>query len=141
MERTDVTISGDRELETNKRLAREFIDAICRWDWDGVGARMTDDAIYRVAGTTAVSGTTRSRDDYVAQCRRLFGDMTEPMVMEYGEAIAEADRVSLIGASRLRLPDGRLYANDYHFFIRLRKGLVAEVREYMDTQHVASLFG
>ena len=128
-------------LEDNKKTVIAFMTALTHWDWATTGSLMTDDATYWIAGSTAVSGETHSRQEYIDQASRLFASMTEPMAVNYGVMTAEDNRVALEMSSQLPLPDGRLYRNEYHILFTLRDGRIASVREYMDTQHVGELFG
>jgi ketosteroid isomerase-like protein len=128
-------------LMDNKRTAIAFMDALTHWDWVTTESMMTEDAIYWIAGSTAVSGQTNSRQEYISQAKRLFGAMTEVMAVDYGDITAEDDRVALEMRSRLTLPDGRIYQNHYHILFTVRDGRIASVREFMDTQHVGELFG
>jgi len=127
--------------DDNKIAAVAFLNALTRWDWRTTESMMTEDATYWIAGTTAVSGQTNSRQEYIDQASKLFSLMTEPMSLEFGLVTAEDDRVALEMRSHLNLPDGRLYKNEYHILFRFRDGKVASVREYMDTQHVGDVFG
>lgn len=127
--------------DNNKKAAVAFLDALTNWDWPTTESMMTEDATYWIAGNTAVSGQTNSRKEYISQASKLFSSMTEPMKLEFGQITAEDDRVALEMRSRLNLPDGRLYQNEYHILLTFRDGKVAGVREYMDTQHVGDVFG
>lgn len=50
---------------------------------------------------------------------------------------AENNRVSITVEGEGTTPDGRVYTNTYHYLFTFRDGLIAEVREYMDTQSAA----
>jgi uncharacterized protein len=61
---------------------------------------------------------------------RLFRDARNAMRM----LIAEGDIGVIEHRLHATLPDGRAYVNDYCFVITVRDGLVAQIREYMDTR-------
>lgn len=54
--------------------------------------------------------------------------------------IAEGNKVAVEADGFAELLDGRKYDCQYHFLITVRGGKVAEVREYMDTQHAKEIF-
>lgn len=54
--------------------------------------------------------------------------------------IAEGDKVAVEARGYAELLDGREYDCQYHFLITVREGKVAEVKEYMDTQHAKDIF-
>ena len=54
--------------------------------------------------------------------------------------IAEGDKVAVEARSHADLVGGGVYANEYHFLVTLRDGLVQSVREYSDTHHMKETF-
>jgi ketosteroid isomerase-like protein len=53
-------------------------------------------------------------------------------------AIAEGDKVALEIESYGKLQNGRIYNNEYHVLMTIRDGKICDVKEYLDTQHVAA---
>jgi ketosteroid isomerase-like protein len=54
---------------------------------------------------------------------------------------AEDDRVSVEATSYGEISNGKTYKNIYHFMMVINKGKIIAVREYLDTEHVTSVFG
>ena len=54
---------------------------------------------------------------------------------------AEGDRVAVEATGSAKLSDGRVYENTYHFLFKLRDGRICLVKEYMDSQRAADMFG
>jgi ketosteroid isomerase-like protein len=54
--------------------------------------------------------------------------------------IAEGDKVAVEAQGFAELLDGRVYDPHYHFLVTVRGGKIAEVLEYMDTQHAKDIF-
>jgi ketosteroid isomerase-like protein len=54
--------------------------------------------------------------------------------------MAEGDKVAVEAQGFAELLDGRVYDPHYHFLVTVRGGKIAEVREYMDTQHAKDIF-
>ena len=52
---------------------------------------------------------------------------------------AEGDRVAVQAESFGDHVSGKHYSNQYHFFVRLRDGLITEFKEYMDTELVTEI--
>jgi ketosteroid isomerase-like protein len=63
-----------------------------------------------------------------------------PITFQFGTITAEDDRVAIEMYSKADLKNGKRYANKYHFLIRIRDGVIVEVREHCDTHHAVETF-
>ena len=96
------------------------------------------EAIVGVPAAEAEAASAGANDR--ARMERIFNAMTErmdsPLQMRIKSAIGEGDRVAMEMESHGTLKNGRVYNNQYHLLMRIADGRIAEVREYLDTQHV-----
>jgi ketosteroid isomerase-like protein len=67
----------------------------------------------------------------------VFADVT----VEFRAVVAEGSTVVVEERMRATLADGRSYDNDYCFVFEVHDGRIRRVREYMDTQRGAAMFG
>lgn len=141
---SDNTLAGEEinmtnNLMENKKVVVTFWEAFSRSDIEGAIDLLTDDVSWWVSGKTNISGTYDK-----AGLRELFtsvvggtksGIRIIPKLMT-----AEANRVAMEATSEGETMDGRFYQNEYHFLHVVREGKLAEVREYMDPEHVRDVF-
>jgi hypothetical protein len=66
----------------------------------------------------------------------MVGALKNGLRMTPTGMVAEGDRVAVEAESYGELANGRVYDQRYHFLMTIRDGRIAEVREYLDTQHV-----
>ena len=128
-------------MNDSQALVRDFFEVFSRGDIDGVLARMTNDATWWVAGQIeGMSGTnTKAQLGVILhQVKLLY--RSGALKITPSSMIAEGDRVAVEADSYAELVSGGVYANQYHFLIVFRDGLVQSVREYSDTHHMAQTF-
>lgn len=125
-------------IEQNKKLAAEFFGRFDANDVAGALGCLADDATWWIAGKPGAvpSAGTYSKRKVSRLVEDMFARLKDGMRMTVKGAIAEGDRVAIEVESRGELRNGRVYNNQYHFLLRIRDGKIAEVREYLDTQHV-----
>jgi uncharacterized protein (TIGR02246 family) len=121
-------------LESNKQLARDFIDAISRADLAAIVDAFTPDGTCWTAGSMPISGV-HSRDELAEASRGVLTVFPEGLKLTIKAMTAEGDRVAIEAESYGRHRSGKTYANQYHFLMRVRDGKILEWREYMDTMH------
>ena len=124
--------------ESNKTVVADFCAAFAKGDPQAIVDFMTDDVNYWILGRREI---VRSAGDHSkAEMKRIFELMNErtrkPMTFTPKSMIAEGDQVALEAESYAELTNGRVYNNRYHLKITMRGGKLANVREYLDTQHV-----
>jgi len=126
----------------NKRLIRDAFEAMGRSDIGPLVALMTDDFAWIIEGQTRFSrrfeGKAAVKQDLL---RPLFDAFATPYHFEIDDVIAEGERVVVLGRGDVRTKWGKDYNNSYCFVIRMAEGRMAELREYLDTALVESVFG
>lgn len=127
-------------LEKNKKLAREFLEASCMGNTSRMRDMTTDDFTWWVMPSTPYSGI-HQKEEFLSMIPQIFSEADGSFTMRFDEFTAEDDRVSVTAKGHLKLKNGKVYASDYHILLFLRDGKVARGKEYMDTAHVAEVFG
>ena len=132
-----MTTTGS-SLEANKATAWRWIEAMCRGDIETMTSMLTDDCRVWVAGSTT-SGGWATRDQFVTRMTRVGGGtgslFSGPMTVDVGAVTAEDDRVCIEMEVHAAVTGGGTYNNQFHWFIRVRDGMIAEAKEYQDTLH------
>ncbi|MCU1360433.1 MAG: hypothetical protein JWN99_1722 [Ilumatobacteraceae bacterium] len=131
--------STPTQLEENKRIALSWFDSMHRADSQGASRLMTDDFEHVVPGELPVSGrhSGPALQEYYAKISTIMGLLTGPVQFTFGAITAEGDRVCVEAESYVGLVAGGTYHGQYHFLFRIRDGKIAQVKEYLDTQHIA----
>jgi ketosteroid isomerase-like protein len=122
---------------TNRQIVHDLFARFTASDIDGVMDLLAADATWRVPGKPELN---RAAGDYDKdRLRKLFERMLSQLVsglkMTVLGTVAEGDRVAAEVESSGDLRNGRQYRQQYHFLIEFRDGKIANVREYLDTQH------
>lgn len=126
-------------IEDNKRIAKEFLAAVCVGDFDTVRKLMPENGTWWLPKHMTVSGTYK-RDEFIALATETFKDASGPLELKFSAVTAEDDRVALEMESFLDLVDGRKYRNEYHMLLTVRNGQVISGREHMNTRHFIKVF-
>jgi len=125
-------------LAQNKRIAISFFERLHARDVPGALDILSDDARYWILGRREVIPTAGEHSK--ERMARIFGNMMERlengMDIKIKNIIAEDDQVAIEMESHGPLKNGRVYNNQYHIWMRIRDDRIAEVHEYLDTQHV-----
>jgi len=128
--------NGDR-----RALVRRAFEDLGRGDSSTFAALLAPDVVYRVIGTTAVSGVMRGTEEVV---RRLIGPLAgalaTPLAIRVDRLAVEGDVVTVEGEGTATLRSGAPYDNTYCFVFRFAGDRVAEVTEYLDTHLVTRAF-
>lgn len=127
-------------LEANKKLVREFFDAIAAADFARMDRMMTDDATWWVAPSTIFSGL-HTKKEFLALVPQLFEQAAGPFTFDLRDFTAEEDRVSMTAKGNMPTKSGKVYASDYHFLLYVRDGKIAAGKEYGDSVHIGNVFG
>src|SRR4029453_7729929 len=121
----------------NKQVMQRYVAALAAGDADAVREFFAPRAPWWPAAGLAVSGTWIGRDTIMED---FFGTAMahyEPgsVSLEVTGMVAEADQVTLGGASRARTSAGEPYENFCIGIFTVRDGRIVAVREYMDTAY------
>lgn len=131
-------------LEANKRLVRDYFDAIAASDLDRIAALMSPELVFRCAGGTgsADSVVFHSPDELLVDLRNSMRDLYDPafgLRPEIRSLTAEANRVvaevRILGRS---IQTGDLYDNLYAFFFWIEGGRFLRIHEHLDTAYVSA---
>lgn len=126
--------------EENRKILK---DAIAEWqagDGMAIFRLLADDVEWTVIGSTAVSGTYRSRQAFIDGAVTAIGSRIDGMVApEIVEILAEGDTVVLRWDGKGRMRDGTPYENRYSWTMRFSGGKVVEGTAYLDTALVDRL--
>ena len=126
----------------NKRVLTDAFEAMGRSDIGPLVDLMTDDFAWIVEGKSKFSSRFNGKAAVEQKLLRpLFDTFATPYRFEIDEIIAEGDRVVVLGRGQVRTKWGKDYDNHYCFVIRMTDGRMVELREYLDTALVESVFG
>ena len=129
-------------VESNKSVIREAFEAMGRSDIGPLVALMTDDFAWIIEGQTRFSrrfdGKAAVKQDLL---KPLFEAFATPYHFEIDDIVAEGERVVVLGRGSVRTKWGKDYNNSYCFVIRMAEGQMVDLREYLDTALVESVFG
>lgn len=127
--------------EDRKALVRRAFEDFSRAEPSTLGALLSPDVVYRVIGTTAVSGTMRGTQQLFERgIQPLTSALATPLAIRIDRLVADGDVVTLQGEGTSTLRSGAPYDNTYCFVLRFEGDRIAEVTEYIDTHLVARAF-
>jgi ketosteroid isomerase-like protein len=121
------------DIEANKRIARDFMDALSSGNPQRILACYTDDATVWTAGALPFSGL-HTNEDVVGLCEGLLGAFPEGLQFSVRDMTAEGERVAIEAEGLGTHASGKVYHQHYHFLLVIRDGKVAEMKEYFDTE-------
>lgn len=121
-------------IQENKRIAREFFEALGRGDQEAVLNLYAADGTCWTAGSLPFSGT-RNVAEAALLMEGILSAFPEGLGFTVKAMTAEGDRVAIEAESLGRHVSGRTYNNQYHFLMVIRDGKVREFKEYFDTMH------
>ncbi len=130
--------------EAMTSLAQEYFDAVCAADPTRLRAIFTEDVRWRIPkGAIPPYGGVHEGADKIIEM--MLGAVGQSFVggsqhFEIRTTLFGEDVACLETEMTARAPDGREYRNDYTFFFEFRDGLIAEIREHVDTRYAAGFF-
>lgn len=126
----------------NKKLVQQAWNAISAGDVDSFMAALADDVTWTFFGSHRFAGTFRGKNELVAKLFSPLGEVLEDGIKVRIDSItAEDDRVVIEAKGSARSKSGKAYDNDYCIVITLGDGKIRQVREYLDSELVTSVFG
>jgi ketosteroid isomerase-like protein len=125
-------------LESRKQLIQTFFSTLSAGEYAEAFANVADDVVWWVPGNLPFSGN-KSKAEYMAIVQRIRDGFPAGFTLTVTGVTAEGDKVAAEVVSSGTHRNGRAYNNHYHFLFRLRDGRIVEVKEYMDTLHLAQL--
>ncbi len=126
------------EIERNKEIARKFFVSMSNGDIAAIIDSYAEDVKIYTMGNTLISGVSdKARAKEFAGS--VLGAFPQGIRFVIHNLTAEGDRVAIEAESFATHVSGKPYNNKYHFFMRLRDGLITEFKEYMDTEMVTEV--
>jgi len=126
----------------NKQVVLDFYEAGARGDMDTCFAILADDVTWTNIGSTKFSGTYIGKQAIAEDLLGpLFSQLRAGISSEIERLTAEGDIVVAQTSGAAETVDGAPYNNTYCQVIRICNGQIANVKEYMDTALIDSVFG
>jgi hypothetical protein len=122
------------DIETNKQIVRDFMEAFGSGDIPRTMGFMADDATWWVAGSIPLSGTY-TKQEFEQLLGGVVDTCKQPISLTPNAFTAEGGRVAVETESYTETNEGKVYNNQYHFLFVLRDGKIVQVKEYLDTMH------
>lgn len=127
------------DLEKNKQIVRDFINALSTGDMPGL-MRVLDPGVTFNLPNTGCLGGSLSMQEFGKIGALLGAACPNGVALELVDMTAEDDRVSCRVNGRAKTVDGGDYNNRYHMLLKIRDGKIVETHEYMDTLLVEKTF-
>ena len=122
-----------------RAVLQSYLDALIAGDLDAIAASFTEDATWSLHGTLPLAGVRRGRQDildFLLSAGSLYAPGTQRFT--FGEITAEGDRAVLEWQVQgIASATGKRYDNEYCAVFVIRDDRISEVREYLDSLHVA----
>lgn len=127
------SVDGGSSEVANTRLVQQAFD-----DWKhGRGSvfdLLADGAEWKVAGSSPVSGTYRSRQELLDRAvRPIHARLATPIVPEVKQIIAQGRHVVVLWDGTATTRDGRPYLNSYAWHLVMANGRITQVTAFLDT--------
>lgn len=119
------------DIESNKAVARRYMQAVVEGDIDTIAALQHPDVEWWVLGFG-----TLDRETFINAVRQQLL-AAESRHLDIITMTAEGDRVAIEARGEMVFP-GKVYRNEYHNLLVIRDGRIVEGREYMDTRLAAA---
>lgn len=135
--------AGEHAMSSAEHLesVRRAFDQVGRGDPTALVELLAPDVVYRLIGSTAMSGVHRGR---AAVLEKVFAPLSAALAAPPRFAIerllADGDHVVMQATAHAALRSGAPYDNTYCMVFRFAGGRIAELTEYLDTQLVARAF-
>jgi len=121
------------EIEANKQIARDFMEAMSSGEAERILALYSDDVSVWTAGSLPFSGL-HDRREVAALCEGLLGAFPEGLRFSIQAMTAEGERVAIEAEGLGTHASGQVYHQRYHFLLVIRDGKIAQMKEYFDTE-------
>lgn len=126
----------------NREAVRTALEAVAEGRHEPFFALVSDDVVWTVTGTTAISGTFRGKADFAQHAGQpLQKRFAEPIKAEVRHVLADGDRVVALWDGTTTLVSGEPYHQRYCWVLRFEHGLVVEATTYWDTELITHVLG
>jgi ketosteroid isomerase-like protein len=128
-------------LERQRELARNFLENFNRADPQIFELAITEDFTFDIVSSMAEFPPLKGRREFVerevATLRRLF---PQGLNLTIETIVCEGPHVAALAYCDTIAHNGRRYQQRYHFYLRFEGELIAEGREYNDTDLIRKVF-
>ncbi|MDR8015892.1 nuclear transport factor 2 family protein [Ectopseudomonas guguanensis] len=113
-------------------------------DWragqGGIFQLLADDAVWVVAGSSAYSGTYRTREAFMEDAVKPITDkLATPIVPTVRQIVAQGPHVVVHWDGQATARDGSRYENSYSWHMQLENGRITRVTAFLDTWRLVQL--
>lgn len=132
------TLADDVTQENAALIQNAFND--WRAGQGGIFQLLADDVVWVVAGNSPVSGTYRSREQFMAEAVKPITDkLATPIVPSVRQIVAQGSLVVAYWDGQATAKDGSRYTNSYSWHMQLKNGRITHVTAFLDTWRLAEL--
>lgn len=132
------TLADDVTQENAALIQNAFND--WRAGQGGIFQLLADDVVWVVAGNSPVSGTYRSREQFMAEAVKPITDkLATPIVPSVRQIVAQGSLVVAYWDGQATAKDGSRYTNSYSWHMQLENGRITHVTAFLDTWRLAEL--
>ncbi len=126
------------DIEDNKRLAKELVDAMNRADTQWFLDNYADDVLVWTMGNTIISGKY-TKSQVAGFADSIFEAFPHGIKFTIHGMVAEGDTVAMETESLGEHISGKTYNNFYHMLVKFRDGKITLLKEYLDTELVTDV--
>ena len=126
------------EVDNNKQLARELVEAMNRVDTQWFLDNYADDVLVWTMGNTLISGKY-DKAQVAGFADSIFDAFPNGIKFTIHGMVAEGDTVAMETESFGEHVSGKRYNNFYHMLVRFRDGKITLLKEYLDTELVTDV--
>ena len=129
------------DMEKQRERAHKFLENFNRADPQVFEETITDDFTFEIVSSMNEFPPLRGRREFIekeaATLRRLFPD---GLNLTLETIICEGPHVAALAHCDTIACNGKRYQQRYHFYLRFEGELIAEGREYNDTDLIRKVF-
>ena len=131
------------DTTANKQLLQDIYAQISKGNLQPLLDSMADDIQWTIIGSTAVSGTSRGKQEVIDKLLKpVRAPLAEgPIVFQPERFIAEGEYVVMQAKGRATALSSKPYNNTYCIVCRIVDGKVKEMVDYVDTEPITSALG
>ena len=126
------------QVEDNKRLAAELVEAMNRGDTQWFLDNYADDVLVWTMGNTFISGKY-NKAQVAGFADSIFDAFPDGIKFTIHGMVAEGNTVAMETESFGKHVSGRSYNNFYHMVVKFRDGKITLLKEYLDTELVTDV--
>ena len=127
----------------NKQLLQDIYAQISKGNLQPLLDSMADDIEWTIIGSTALSGTSRGKQEVIDKLLRpIRARLADgPIVFQPDRFIAEGEYVVMQARGRATALSGKPYNNTYCIVCRIVDGKLKEMIDYVDTELITTALG